>query len=723
MGHEETDTKSRMTPFIIILVAAPVVYWLFKRRQNRRADGWQHNKSQDVIAATAHDRSPTQVEHVRVPEEQRQRDHSTPDRPSAKLLPLEPQPLAVPASGSGKDDVVAKPAQEANAASTTKEELEPISAVAPFALPNYEVRREKNIAFKAGAGASIYGYSGAKGNPTHHAKSDENVAAHGRETATLWPTTETTHSEEALAAVTETPSSDRQSPPPPEPLDVSGGGEHDCLAEEVDTAPAGAGDFLNRTAAYDEIAPLRPTTEGGNLSSERLASAEVEPAKLEKIEVAQPARYRPPPQRQARRTTAHVGSGGRGRNSDTVLEIRVRLTLDRFGFCQISVLPERKTGMDDEIAVKAGAARLMLVAQEEWYGDLYFDDIGERLRQGIRLGGLLSSGRRAEWQLSGGRSIYVLAGHPSANGFVSVPRLALGRKHAVLCTAVVLEQAEAVLQQAGCKGYTKLDKSHGVPDGWTGVTGILPENALALDPGIDPFYALKPAPEIDINLEGGLLFHDAAWLSGYPPEIRVIGQTTGALKVLIDGKEAYAADGSYTAAGFDAPGQHLVECEGLSCSRSYSIEEPADSWEHWAAYAFFGADVCGPLVTLRPEARRNRLFTVPMSNPLLLGAEPGQVFRCSHRNVANWQGFVPFEVVWALPAQPLICDKKSSRILCFSSAPIAPTNRNAKHPLGWCSAILDAARKGLRIEGGSPESRARWIEYRKAARNVWRSRR
>lgn len=399
------------------------------------------------------------------------------------------------------------------------------------------------------------------------------------------------------------------------------------------------------------------------------------------------------------------------------------MTLDRFGFCQVSLLPERKQDMDDEITVKAGPERLTLAAQEDWYGDLYFDNIGERLRQGIRLAGLLSDGRRVQWQLSSGRNIYVLAAHPSASGFVSVPRLVLGRPHAILCANDTLEQAEAILKQAGCNGYTKLDPSHGVPDGWTGLRGVLPETALVLDPGIDPFYTLKPAPDIDIDLEGGLLFHDAAWLSDYPPQIRVTGQTTGALKVLIDGKEAHAADGCYTAAGFDATGQHLIECEGLSRSRSYSIEEPADSWEPWAAYAFSGADVCGPLVTLRPEARRNRIFTVPMSNPLLLGAEPGQVFRCSHRNVAYWQGFVPFEVVWALPAQPLICDKKTSRILRFSGAPIAPANRNARQPLGWCSAILNASRKGLRIECASPDSMAQWIEYKKAARNIWRGRR
>lgn len=502
-----------------------------------------------------------------------------------------------------------------------------------------------------------------------------------------------------------------------ETAEANVGCEQEPLTEETEQPESESIDTSTETVGF-ESEPSSPVAKAE--TSEPSASPGGEQEAEEAGEVA-PSRYRPPPQRQPRRPLAREAGEERRPRSPAVLEIRVRLTLDRYGFCRISLLPERKQDMDEEITVKAGALRLSFAAQDDWYNDIEFDDIGERLRRGIRLTGLLSGGERVEWQLSGGRTIYVLAGHPSASGFVSVPRLALGRAHVLLCANDVLEQAEEILKQAGCKGYTKLDASHGVPDGWTGLRGVLPETALALDAGTDPFYALKPAPDIEISLEGGLLFHDAAWLAGYPPQIRVTGQTAGVLRVLVDGKEAHAADGCYTAAGFDAIGQHLVECEGLTCSRSYSIEEPAESWKQWEAYALPGAGVCGPLIALRPEAR-GLLFTVLMSNPLLLGAEPGQVFRCSHRNVAHWQGFVPFEVVWALPAQPLVCDKKTSRVLCFSSTPVAPAKRNARPSLDWCNAILDASRKGLRIEGGSPGSAAQWIEYKKAARNIWRGR-
>jgi hypothetical protein len=288
--------------------------------------------------------------------------------------------------------------------------------------------------------------------------------------------------------------------------------------------------------------------------------------------------------------------------------------------------------------------------------------------------------------------------------------------------AEVLQQVEAALNEAGCQGYTKLDEAHGVPAGWVGLRGVAPSRAVPLAPGIDPFYAIKPAPDIDIELEGGVCLRNSIWLAGFAPQIKLLGDTSGPVKVLIDGKEAITTgDGSFVVDGYDQPGQHFVYCEGLSCSRSYSIEEPPDVWEDWPAYRFGQAEICGPLVHLLPEAAGRRIFSVPMSNPLLLGAEPGQIFRCSPRSVKSWKGFVPFDVVWALPAQPYICDKKTARILQFAQAPLALQQSPKKPILPWCAAILEASRKGLRIENGSPEGTVLWKEYKKAARNIWRA--
>lgn len=434
-------------------------------------------------------------------------------------------------------------------------------------------------------------------------------------------------------------------------------------------------------------------------------------------------RYRPPPQRPPRQTTAKPVNQApeRAAPSEVALEIRVRLTFDRFGVCEIGFLPKRTSELENEVEAKSGGISLHLVAQEEWYEDLKFGNIGDRLRQGLELNGSLADHRHVRWLLTG-RDIYVLASHQRASGFVSTTRLVLGRSHVVLCVAELLQQVEAILNEAGCQGYTKLGEAHGVPSGWVGLRGVAPANAVPLNPGSDPFYPIKPAPDIDIELEGGVCLRNSVWLSGFPPQIKLLGQVNGPVKVLIDGKEArHMAAGSFAVDGYDQSGQHTVYCEGLSCSRSYSIEEPPDSWQEWPAYHFGQADICGPLVRLAPEAASRRVFSVPTSNPLLLGAEPGQIFRCSSRSVACWKGFVPFDVVWALPAHPLICDKKTARILQFANAPPALPNTRMKPALGWSTAILDASRKGLRIENSSPDAAVLWREYKKAARNIWRT--
>lgn len=437
-------------------------------------------------------------------------------------------------------------------------------------------------------------------------------------------------------------------------------------------------------------------------------------------------RYRPPPQVPPRQPAARPVNAGIERDapSDVSLGIRIRLTLDRFGFCQIGLLPACTPDLDSEVAVKVGGIPLLLIAQEDWYQDLPIENIGDHLQQGVELKGLLADRRRVKWLLTG-RDLYVLASHQSASGFISTNRLMLGGSHIVLCRMELLPPVEAILSEAGCEGYTKLDESHGVPAGWAGLRGVAPTKAISLSTGIDPFYAIKPKPDIEIGLDGGVCLGGSVWLAGYPPEIKLFGELNGTVKVLIDGKEAQqTSEGFLTADGYEQPGQHSVYCEGLSCSRSYSIGEPPDSWQEWSAYHLGQADICGPLVHLAPETVVRQALTVPMSNRVLLGAEPGEIFHCSSRRVSHWRGFVPFDVVWALPAHPLISDKKTARIIQLSDLPFARRrigSKTAKPMLDWSNVILDAARKGLRVESDLPDSMTRWNEYKRAARNIWRA--
>jgi hypothetical protein len=437
-----------------------------------------------------------------------------------------------------------------------------------------------------------------------------------------------------------------------------------------------------------------------------------------------PQRYRPP----VRRASRPVNSPGETREPgsaaavEVVSEIRVHLKFERLGFCNFTLLLEHEDDVDGDVCVRSGKEEIRLLAQDDWYQDLALADIGRRLREGLELAGQLQDGRRARWLLTG-RDLYVLTSHPGVAGLLSTNRLALGRSHVVLCIHQQLDDVEKVLREGGCAGYAKLDESHGVPAGWMALRGVQPTSAIALDPGVDPFYTIKPAPDIEIELEGGLWLRHSAWVAGYPPQIRLLGHSSVPVKVLIDSKEARRSDdGSFTVPGYDAGGGHIVDCEGLSCSKSYSIEEPPGEWERWPAHCFGGTDMCGPLVEINGAAASMGAITVPMSNPLLLGAQPGEIFCCSRRTVARWKGYVPFAPVWALPSYPLTSNKKTVSIIQMAGTPVlnvgGPYSRDA---FRWSNAILDAGRKGLQIENESPASRTCWRQYKSTARRIWRS--
>ncbi len=432
-------------------------------------------------------------------------------------------------------------------------------------------------------------------------------------------------------------------------------------------------------------------------------------------------RYRPPTPRrpQPRPATIQPSSLDRASQKEVSLEIRVRLMLDRAGLREIGFLPVHTPEVgESDVDVKCGEASLRLVAQEDWYQDLQFDDIGTRLQQGVELRGNLQDGRRARWLLSG-RDLYILATHPRASGFVSTNRLMVGRSHVVLCTPEILPRVEEMLGMSRCQGYSRVDDDQGVPQRWIALRDVKPTAAISLDLGDNLFNAVKPTPDIEIELEGGVCLRHQIWLAGYPPTIKLFGGSNSAQKVFIDGKEADDLGDGLVIDGYDLPGPHTVHCDGLPVSRSYSVEEPSESWDRWPAYQFTQADICGPLVCARDASKV--LLSVPMTNPLLIGAEPGQVFRCPSRSVSVWKGYVPFDPVWALPSQPLICDKKTARIIQLNDARVVNKGAKPKRTPTWCNALLDASRKGLSLQNGSLEAKALWVEYKKVARNIRRA--
>ena len=423
------------------------------------------------------------------------------------------------------------------------------------------------------------------------------------------------------------------------------------------------------------------------------------------------------------------------------LPIEVRLRFDRGCCCSVSLIAKRSAGLPEDLKAVARAGEVNLRAmQDEWYQDVVPDDLSHVLRNGTVWTQEGENGQ-CTWSLSG-RELYVLADRPDISGYVSQPCLDLGRDHVVLCTERLRSRVEEAIRETGAQPTTVLDESFGAPPAWIVFRNIVPNEPVPLADDADIFTALRPLPRIEISLERGIRLRYANWLGGHPPSIRVYGDPEHASEVRIDGRVAERmADGTYRASGWDAVGSHSVWCAGTSSS--YSIVPFEASWELWDAYAFLVADgrpqrlaVCGPIVrAATTEPWGSASISVPETNPVLLGPEAGQIVmavRASPLRGAPRIASPGFRPIWALPHDPLHCDKKTTCILCVAgSEPAEPReqrggglNRRAGANVArWCQLVLDANRKGMTTDPDTESVRALWLSYKHLARRIWRSHR
>jgi hypothetical protein len=426
---------------------------------------------------------------------------------------------------------------------------------------------------------------------------------------------------------------------------------------------------------------------------------------------------------------------------DQAARIDLRILFDRGGHrCNVSLLPTRPHGAPEECILASENGSIELSALEDkWYQDIVPADLGSLLRNGF-VWANDSSG--FEWILTG-RELFVFEKGTTHRGFVTCPRLVLGREHVVLCAVSRLQEAEQTLTEAGCGTPSRWSESEGAPKGWivlgerdngAHVRGLVPRRSLPHQ-GSDILDVLRPLPEIEIALEEGVRIEYNSWLIGEPPSIRVYGAPETTNTVLIDGHEAVRSEqDSYIAHGWDEPGTHQVWCGGITTR--YSLVAGEANLHPWAAH---GSDrritVCGPLVgpfkkeCLSSDGPDGRIFDLAPSNPVLLGAHPGElIVAASRRDIrgARCIASTSFEPIWALPTQPLQCDKKANRILLVGSleipdtAPLKITRKNSRTIALWWRLILEASQKGLPVAPATPAANALWNLYKHRARELRR---
>lgn len=441
------------------------------------------------------------------------------------------------------------------------------------------------------------------------------------------------------------------------------------------------------------------------------------------------------------------GSAQTEPNNERALPIHVRLLMERGGFCRLTLIPRRTTEMPFELEADAEGKPLTLSQlQEEWFDDVYPEKLGDCLHDGAVWSATLADGQSFRWRLSG-REVYVLGHHDSLSGFVSKAKVSLDQSHVVLCTESRLSEVTQVISESGSPATVVLGRELGIPDGWVGLKGVIPRVPVASTEVPDILNVLRADADVEILLEGGIRIARSAWLLGHPPQIRILGQLASGDETAVDGISAQRDAAGYLEVGnIGELGDHYVTCGNIS--RSYRVVEGLEQWQPWDAYSWpLGADqpvICGPLV--RPSRcvpAGNRTFLLPITNGLVLGAAPGEIFRCGSRaDLAADQcvAFPKFDPVWALPAEILHCDKRSIKVL-FLGEPhevdrlrphdgshqiealedVQARRQKSREIALWCNAIRDAGRKGLLTQPALDGVASLWRQYKKYAKSLRRS--
>jgi hypothetical protein len=416
----------------------------------------------------------------------------------------------------------------------------------------------------------------------------------------------------------------------------------------------------------------------------------------------------------------------------TDLGLRLQLVFGRGGIVKtLALVPDRRDGMPGDVEITGIQGELRLTElRDNCYEPVPLPDAENVLQQGIEWRGR-GDARRWRWVM-GGRELYVLAPGDEfgLHGFVSTARLWLNSRHAVLATANLREDVLAALANVGCVNPEVCDdQTSGVPSGWILFREVTPTLVVPMCNEQDILNALCPSHEIEPHLTGGIRLERNTWLAGFPPRIRLTGELGGGFQVMIDGQAAQlAADGAFEVPGWDAVGEHRLWFGDRY--ETYSFRTINESWDGWHAHDFgTGAAICGAGI-YQIEGTHCRQVRVPASNPLLIGARPGEIFCCQAQDDIRSEtifALVPFSPVWALPIDTLHADKRTARIVLLNAVPpIATTdhtirNRNMARALRkWVTTINDARHKQLALAEEIDGTKTLWRHYCVAAKHLWR---
>ncbi|TPL05813.1 hypothetical protein FJ938_14455 [Mesorhizobium sp. B2-4-14] len=407
-----------------------------------------------------------------------------------------------------------------------------------------------------------------------------------------------------------------------------------------------------------------------------------------------PPIYRPRLERSRIRREPRLPSGDTEREyQDLEADLRLLFGPGDWGI-ELSALLRQPAGAEEVEVLEGGEETWLGALDDRLLEPLALADGARVLSEGLSIEAI---GLPVRWHRSS-REIHIFGEHPSVAGFVSQPRVAIGRENVVVCRDELAGVALAQIAATGGNAPTRID-GPGVPAGWLCWRGIRPARPSAPQGGLAILHALDPLPAVSIDLPGGLRLARGTWLEGHPPSIRLLGLLEFGESVRIDGRPAsIEGDGTWTAEGWDRLGSHRIEYGGITAA--YEIEPGTMAWDWWPAW-----DGQTALAGALASANGKEYFqTDPYAH--LIGAMPGEI--CSFRPAVGgiYVARPEFAPVWLLARTAGMRNSKPALI----GAPLAPSaaaDAGAAAIIQWARTVCSVGRAGAH---GSAERRL-WDQY------------
>lgn len=386
----------------------------------------------------------------------------------------------------------------------------------------------------------------------------------------------------------------------------------------------------------------------------------------------------------------------------------------------LSVVLARPAGYPGEITLRLEAGIGVSAYDESRYDDVDLAWTPSLLSGEIRL-----DCREGYQWLRSGRRIHIFSETADEPGLMSTGSAIMAVSSTIVCREEDAETVQSIARKCGSAELTSYDRWSGIPDGWTVLSGYRPAHAASSAIEAD-CSVLDPGIGVTIGLSGDQEIRAGSFAQGSPPKIEITPFPVGA-NVTIDGIPAkIEADGGWRAAGWDQPGDHLIDIVPGPSASYRIVSDPwlNGGWESWDAHparfmsspqAPWGrALICGARVS--GQAGEHLIAAETTATMIALGLQRGSAILQPRPDAPVSVGLLSEPPAFLISA--LGRRRTQGRVTWLAPPPQGSSSRVIDHL--WVTAVRAAASKRLPFIGASGQDV--WRKARERARRYRRPR-